>query len=343
MSHSFIRISQWYTKLTHWEYWPFEIVYLPVFFYWLWLSAKARSLFFFFLSNPSIETGGMRGESKNAILNLISDEYKPKGLFIHPKMSVESIERLLFENSISYPFIAKPDIGERGTHVEKIISKAALENYHLTHSFSYIIQEFIDYPIELGIFYYRFPNSQTGTISSITQKKYLEVLGDGRHTIEELMHKNPRASFQVKRFNQQSPELLLEIPAKNEVVLLEPIGNHCRGTMFVNANHLIDKELIHIINTISLSIPDFYFGRFDLKCRSIEELKQGKYIRIMELNGAGAEPAHIYHPGFSILKAYGVLLHHWKVLYEISMMNHAKGLPFPSFKDAKKQMFHSAA
>jgi len=55
------------TKITHWEYWPFELVYFPVVLYYFWLSIRARSFFFFSASNPSIETGGMLGESKFGI------------------------------------------------------------------------------------------------------------------------------------------------------------------------------------------------------------------------------------------------------------------------------------
>jgi hypothetical protein len=60
----YIRYLNFMTRLTQWEYWPFEVIYLPIFVYWLWLSVKARSLFFFSAANPSIENGGMLGESK---------------------------------------------------------------------------------------------------------------------------------------------------------------------------------------------------------------------------------------------------------------------------------------
>ncbi|MBC7450498.1 MAG: hypothetical protein H7259_03320 [Cytophagales bacterium] len=341
MNYTYNRFSQWYVTLTRWEYWPFAVVYFPIFFYWMWLSVKARSLFFFFLSNPSIETGGMTGESKIAILDLIPEEYKPKGILIEADTSFDTVCMLLARKDVVFPIIAKPDIGERGTDVEKITNIHALKTYHTSHNVTYIIQEFVDYPIELGIFYYRFPDTPAGKITSVTQKLFMNVTGDGEHTIQELMCNNPRSAFQLKRFQKEHPELLKQVPEKYVNVLLEPIGNHCRGTTFINSNHIIDQKLTDIIDRISKSIPGFYFGRYDLKCRSIEELKQGKHIRIMELNGAGAEPAHIYHPGFSLFKAYKVLFHHWNILYKISMMNHAKGLAFPSFHEAKTQMFLS--
>jgi len=81
---------------------------------------------------------------------------------------------------------------------------------------------------------------------------------------------------------------------------------------------------------VSKKIDGFYFGRFDLRCKSIEALKQGE-MKIMELNGAGAEPAHIYHPEASLWNAYKVLFTHWKAMYEISVINHKSGTPYLSF------------
>jgi hypothetical protein len=30
-------------KITHWEYWPFQVIYIPI--YFLWASMKAKSIF----------------------------------------------------------------------------------------------------------------------------------------------------------------------------------------------------------------------------------------------------------------------------------------------------------
>ena len=55
-----IKHSNFLIKLTNWEYWPFAVIYTPAFFYWLYLSVKARSLFFFtgyytFLDNAIVQ------------------------------------------------------------------------------------------------------------------------------------------------------------------------------------------------------------------------------------------------------------------------------------------------
>ena len=329
------KIKLFYTKLTHWEYWPFELVYFPVAVYYFWLSAKANSFFFFSASNPSIETGGMLGESKFSILKNIPEEVKAFTLFFQKDTALSKIISTVHENNLAYPLIVKPDVGERGTRVERIESDTELALYLNKNKSDFLIQEYIDFDIELGVFYYRFPDQQKGTVSSVVMKDFLKITGDGQSTLGTLIAHYPRAGFQFERLNTKLN--YDSIPAKDEIVLLEPIGNHCRGTSFLNANNIIDQKLIAIFDAISLQIPGFFFGRYDLRCKSIEDLKAGKNIKIVELNGAGSEPGHIYHPGYSIFKAWGELLFHWKILYEISVQNHRKGIPYMRFAEAKSK------
>ncbi len=63
----------------------------------------------------------------------------------------------------------------------------------------------------------------------------------------------------------------------------------------------------------------------DIKCASIEELKEGKNFSILEFNGSGAEPHHVYGANNTLLQALKIFLHHWDVLYKISKYNHKKG------------------
>ena len=57
-----IKSTPFMIKLLHWEYWPFEVIYAIPFLYWVYLSARAGSFFFFRAANPAIPNGGMFGE-----------------------------------------------------------------------------------------------------------------------------------------------------------------------------------------------------------------------------------------------------------------------------------------
>jgi hypothetical protein len=297
--------TPFWIRLRHGEFWPFEVVYFPIFIYYFWLSIKARSFFFFSASNPSIETGGMLGESKINILDRIAEEFKPKTVFVPPSTSLDGTLSLLEVRGISFPFIAKPDVGERGRGVEKIESHETLQAHIQKNPVDFLIQEYVDESLELGVFYYRYPAQPKGVVSSIVKKEFLTLRGNGVDCIENLIMQNERAILQLPTLTVKYGHLFHQIPGAGETIELVNIGNHCLGTKFLDANHLITNELTQLFDSISQSIPGFYFGRYDLRCRSVEDLYEGRNIRIMELNGAGAEPGHIYQPGFSLWKRTG--------------------------------------
>ncbi|MEL7001971.1 MAG: hypothetical protein AAFN93_04455 [Bacteroidota bacterium] len=323
--------SNFSIKLRSWEYWPFNVVYLPIYFYWFWLSIKARSFLFFSSSNPGIENAGMLGESKIKILDNIKPELKPLTIFCKYGESYEDVELKLKESELEFPIIAKPDIGERGWNVEKINNEKELRAYISEIPVDYLIQEYLDLPIEMGIFYYRYPKDHQGQVSSITIKEMLSVEGDGKSTLKELILNYDRAKLQWHVLKEIYADSLGQILKKGEKKELVTIGNHSRGTKFLNGNHLINDNLHKTFDEISKGIPGFFFGRYDLRVASNEGLTKGQ-IKIMELNGAGSEPSHIYHPGFSFFEAQKVLFHHWRALYKISKQNKELGIPYATLK-----------
>ncbi len=326
-------ISRLKTKLFNWEYWPFWVLYFPVFFYFGWLAVRARSFFFFTASNPSIDFGGMFGERKSDIFDIIPDKYIPVTRLIE-KGNLNSASKEA--HKIGFPLIAKPDIGERGIWVSKIGNQEDLKAYVEKCPVDFLLQELVNYPVELGVFYVKYPG-QKGRITSIVRKEFLSVSGDGNSTVLDLLKANARAvltaDFTSDFLNREGGR----IPRKGEVVLVEPIGNHCRGTKFLNDEDEIDDELTEAICKIADEIPDFYFGRFDLKCTSVEDLRHLRNFKILELNGAGSEPGHVYQPGFSLFRAYQDILWHLRVLADISILNHKRGIPYWSFQDGYRK------
>lgn len=326
-----MRVPLFIAKFSKYEYWPWLLFYIPVLPYWLYLALKNKSLAYFTVANPGIELGGFYGESKTEILSLIDKQYLPKALSVNNSTNFSKILEQMKEVDFTYPLIAKPDVGERGNQVTLIHNLQELTFYHAKSTSKYIIQEYINYEIELGVLYSRMPNLQKGKITSITLKEFLSVRGDGKSTILELMQKSLRARFQIDRISLQLGNAMNNILEAGEVKLLEPIGNHCRGTKFIDNNFLINEKLNEVFDKICMPITGFYYGRFDLKVKSIEDLYQGKNIRIMELNGASSEPGHIYDPSFTLYKAYKDLLYHWRLLADISHGNIQLGLKPVSF------------
>jgi hypothetical protein len=215
-----------------------------------------------------------------------------------------------------------------GILFRKIDNESQLKLYHHIVAVDYIIQDYIDLPFEVSVFYHRHPENKTGKISAFFSKKLPLIKGDGISTIEELVKKNKPAI--KEEINKLSPAKLKEILEKDEVFYLSFVGNRYHGTTFHDLSGLIDHDLLKVFDQISLS-NNFYYGRYDIKCQSIEDLKKGQHFSILEFNGAGSIPNHIYTGKYRLTDAYKEILKHWKALYEISDYNHKNGMQYWGF------------
>lgn len=324
-------------KMTHWEYWPFQLVYIPIYFQWVFYAIKAKSFFFFNASNPAIKNGGFIMESKKAIYDLIPQQFYPITSLIKEGTSVEEIENTIKEVGMKFPLIAKPDIGLRGSGVKKIETLADLEQYASKANFDYVIQDLIPFPNEVGIFYVRYPHQKTGKITGIVSKEFLIITGNGIATIEELIKENPRFELQLKVLKREYGDRLSTVLKAGEKMNLVPYGNHARGAKFIDGSHWITPKLETVIDEMCVQIPGFYFGRLDVMYNTIAELEGGKNFLIVELNGAASEPTHIYDPKHSLFFAWKELSRHIKYMYEISAANNKNGVPYLAHKEGVKE------
>ena len=324
-------------KLFHWEYWPFELVYIPIYFLWAYYALKARTIFFFNACNPTMTNGGFVMDSKMEIYDLIPKHFYPETRFVKEKMPFAEIIILLENTTLTFPLIAKPDIGLRGSAVKKIENLEELKSYHSKANFDYLLQNLIPFENEVGIFYVRFPNEKHGRITGIVAKEFLIVEGDGTSTMEGLLKANPRYEFQLKALEREYGKELKTVLKQGEKKNLVPYGNHARGAKFIDYSHLISPELTQVIDDMCLQIPEFYFGRMDVMYNTWAELEQGKNFSIVELNGAASEPTHIYDPKHSLFFAWKELARHIRYMFRISVANHKRGFPYLSHKDGMKQ------
>jgi len=317
-----ILYQPFFIRLLHWEYWPFHVVYGPLYFYWLWLCLKARSFFFFNASNPSITNGGFLMESKKQIYDLLPWQYYPITVFIKAGTPFKEIITEVRKKSVRYPMIAKPDIGMKGLSVKKIHHDKQLLRYAIESKVDFLVQEFVQFENEVGIFYHRFPNEEKGHISGIVRKEFLAVVGDGQSTMIELLKRDKRFILQLSSLKKSCGGELNKILPEGEKKILVPYGNHARGARFIDATELVDEELTNTIDAICGRVKGFYFGRLDVRFNTWEELRSGKNFSIIEINGAGSEPTHIYDPGHSIFFAWREIVRHWNILLKISLINH---------------------
>ncbi len=320
-----MKIKSIFTKLTQWEYWPTPMFYIPVLPYAFYKAIGFKSLTFFLNVNPAIKNSGDGTDSKYETLQLAPKKHRPKSVLISVNEDFNTVKEKINNNEISYPLIAKPDLGFRGLLVKKVDSENELINYlHKNNSVEIIIQEYIAYPKECGIFYYRLPNNDKGKITSITLKKFLSVFGDGKSTLSELILADTRAFLYYELLQNIHKENMFKIPLKDEKIVLTVIGNHSKGTQFINGNHLISKELEATFDNLNKQMDGWFYGRLDVKYQSFEKLLKGEDYKILEINGILAEPTHIYDasvPTSNYFTALKAIKNNWKIISLIAKQN----------------------
>ncbi len=276
-------------------------------------------------------------ESKKEIYDIMPPQHYPKTELIRENIKLETVFHLLEASQIQFPFIAKPDIGLRGSAVKKVHTLEELSAYHNKANFDYLIQDLIPFEQEVGIFYVRFPGEKKGRITGIVGKEYVIVEGNGTSNLTELIKGNPRYELQLSALQREYGTQLNEILKEGEKRNLVPYGNHARGAKFIDVSHLISEKLTTVIDDICVQIPEFYFGRLDLMYHTWEDLEDGKNFSVVEINGAASEPTHIYDPKHSIFFAWKELARHITYMYKISVLNHKRGFPYLSHKEGMKE------
>lgn len=284
-----------------------------------------------------MRNGGFFMDSKKEIYDLIPQKYYPNTIFIKENTSSKQLHEIFEKAGFSFPLIVKPDMGLRGSAVKKVNNFNQLFEYNSLANFDYLLQDVIPFSNEVGIFYVRFPNKRNGKITGIVGKEFLEVVGDGKLTIEQLVKQNPRFEMQLTSLKKEYGTKMNIVLQKGEKLNLVPLGNHCRGSKFLDCSHLISDKLIKVIDEICLQIPEFYFGRMDVMYNTWEELESGINFQIIELNGAASEPTHIYDPKHSIFFAWKELARHISYMYKISIANNKRGYNFLSHKEGMLQ------
>jgi hypothetical protein len=329
--------APFFIRLRHWEYWNSKIVYAPLYPYWLWLSLKAGSLYFLTAANPRIRNGGYIMESKKDVYDLLPKEIYPRTIRFLAGTPAEEVVESTIVNRIGYPLIVKPDIGERGLGVKKIDDEKELRAYAAAMPVAYLVQQYIDYPMEVGIFYCRLPDAEQGVITGIVNKELVQVTGNGADTVDQLAAANSRYRLQWSQIQKLDSDLLQYVPKMGENVVLLHYGNHSRGSKFTNETKQATAKLNATFNRICKQIPEFYYGRLDIRFKSWEALERGEDFSVIELNGSGSEPTHIYDPSNSLLFAWREIIKHWQLLYFICVANNKRGIKYLTLAEGKQE------
>jgi hypothetical protein len=323
--------------LSFFEFWPQQIFYAPMILYWLWLTLKHGGRFALpTAANPSFPLGGWIGESKEAVLSK-GGEHARK--FIAPYIAFAREPQIPLDHAVraaalqarragfTFPLVAKPDKGCRGAGVRRIRNESELAAYVSQFPIGerIVLQALVDHEAEAGIFYIRKPGEENGQIFSLTLKYFPYVYGDGSSTLGELIARDQRAGTLRDIYLPRHAGRHNHVLAPGEPYRIAFAGSHSRGTIFRDGNRYITDRMRQAIDRIAKDIDGFYFGRFDVRFSSLEELQQGRNFWILECNGAGAEATHIWDRKTTLLAAYRVLMRQYKLLWGIGAENVRRG------------------
>jgi hypothetical protein len=319
-----MKIRDW----ANWEKYPWYIFYAPLSLKWAFHCLRARSLWFFTASNPTITFGGFEGEGKREIYEQLPEGSYPHTMYVQPGEDFSQLLDKVQSAGFTFPFAVKPDVGMSGVFFRKIDNAAQFMEYHSIIPVMYLVQQWVDYPMEISVFYCRIPDAPSGEITGITRRDLLQVTGNGRSTLWELTQENPFAQPYLVELKKKYAELINWVVPHNEPFLLFHAANRNRGAHLVNLLDESDAALLRFFDHLFDHNKVFFYGRYDIKCTSLDDLKTNKNYTILEYNGAGAGPNHVYHRGLTLVEAWREVSRHWKYLLAISRYNHQAGVPY---------------
>ena len=335
--------------LSFYEFWPMWAFYPPVALYAAWLMLRYRGVLLPTVANPSFPGGGFVGESKAQILELAlrhaPEWVAPFVALDRPTLAEQAVAGTTLDDELAgalaalrraglaLPVVGKPDLGCRGAGVKLLRDAAALRAYleAFPRGARLLLQRYVPHEGEAGVFYCRRPGEARGRIVSLTLKYFPYVIGDGRRSLRELILADPRAGRVPHLYLARHAARLASVPAAGEPVRLAFAGSHSRGAIFRDGSALVTPAMEARFEAIARSLPEFHFGRFDIRFADIEAVRRGEDFTIVEVNGAGAESTHIWDRRTPLRTAWRDLMRQYRWLFEIGAANRARGFRPLSF------------
>lgn len=306
------------------EHMPKWLICVPLTIQWLWLAIRYRSLTLPSAANPLITSGGLVGEGKleyfegmGPIASAAIAKYC--AVSTHRVPSGAELRQLMRRAVLFFPLIAKPDLGLCGYGVRLLANMGELQAYLKAFPVNetVVLQEYLPQDEEAGIFYARDPLTGNGRIIGLALRSFPRVTGDGVSTIAELTALDPRAGRALNSRLHECRHDAGRTPAAGEVVRLATIGSTRVGGLYRDGGACITPQLTAAVDAIARDMPEFYFGRFDVRFNTLQELSAGRGFTIMEVNGAGSEAIQAWDPDIGLAAGLQMIFQKQSLLFAI--------------------------
>lgn len=316
-------------RMMRYEFWPSIALYLPLIPFYARLRFTKGSLVDATCVNPVWVDSGFIGESKQVVLDRFPKDSVLESFLVKPgsdgKLDLAHIGSEIDRRSFGWPIIVKPDQGQRGTGVKRIDGPEQLVEKLDEVRVPMVVQRFHPGPYELGLFWWRMPDAETGRLFTICEKVFPTVTGDGRSSLEQLILDDRRLFLQHEMFFERLGERLSQVPADEEVVSLGSAGNHAQGCLFRDGEHWRTPEIEAWLDRACTAAEGYHFGRLDVRFTDPDAFRRGEGGQILEANGITSESTNLYDPRFTIWKAWRLLREPWHAILAIGKANRRRG------------------
>jgi hypothetical protein len=312
---------------------PKWLICIPLTIQWLWLALRYRSATLPSCVNPAITSGGLVGEGKLEYFSGMGEVARAAtaawcAVSTRSKLARRELQQMLFDARLPFPLIAKPDLGLCGYGVRRIDNLGELRAYldAFPCDETVVLQQYLPQEGEAGIFYARDPVTDQGRIIGLTLRYFPRVTGDGIRSVGELIARDPRASRVVHSPRHESRYNARRIPGRGETVRLSTVGSTRVGGLYRDGDSCITPQLLKAVDAIARDMPDFHFGRFDVRFDSLQDLSAGSGFTIMEINGAGSEAIQAWDPDTRLLDGLRMIFAKQRLLFAIGDAMRRRGV-----------------
>ena len=311
---------------------PKWLICIPLVMQWMWLAARYRSLTLPTCANPRITAGGLVGEGKlEYFASMGPIALAATAPYIAISTDIRHTEAKLRHTiksaDMAFPLVVKPNLGLCGYGVRRVANRHELLAYlaEFPVNETVVLQKWLPQDGEAGIFYVRDPDTPHGRIIGLTLRYFPRVTGDGLHSVDQLIANDARAQRVNQPQRHQSKIDGAHIPQPGEVVRLATIGSTRVGGLYRDGAACITPQLLSFIDSIAKDMPQFYFGRFDVRFDSMADLREARGLSIMEVNGAGSEAIQAWDPDTGFFKGLGMIFDKQRTLFAIGHAMRRKG------------------
>ena len=179
----------------------------------------------------------------------------------------------------------------------------------------------------------RDPHTGDISIPSMTIKILPRITGDGVHTLGELIEKDPRAGQLRHLYQERHSDDWDRVLGDGEDKRLVFSASHSKGAIFIDARDQVTPALTQAIDDIMQGIPDFYYGRLDVKFSDTDALREGRNLEVVEINGASAESIHIWDKNTRLMDALKALMWQYRTLFQIGAYHRKQGKKPPRLRE----------